>query len=110
MPPLICRDGAHVRVHVEGVPLGLLDDREYEEVEVETKPGDLILLYSDGLEDQPDAADEPYGQQRLFRTLKKHCAEPPEAIVEAIFRDIDAFKGEAPAFGDQTMLAIKVTA
>jgi phosphoserine phosphatase RsbU/P len=109
MPPLVCRDGVHVKMHTEGVPLGLLDDREYDEVQLQTQPGDLILLYSDGLEDQPNGGDEDFGHHRLFATLKKNCALPAAGIVDAIFSEIDEFKGETPNFDDQTMLALKVT-
>ena len=46
-PPLIYRRGAILKPQPEGVPIGLLEDREYEEVVHETEPGDIILLVSD---------------------------------------------------------------
>ncbi|HEX5228316.1 MAG TPA: GAF domain-containing protein, partial [Bryobacteraceae bacterium] len=50
-PPIICRDGTIIRPKVEGVPAGLLDNREYDEVVFQTKPGDVIVLHSDGITD-----------------------------------------------------------
>ena len=51
-PPIICRDGEQVKLRLEGVPLGLLEDREYDEVAFEARSGDVILLHSDGFDDQ----------------------------------------------------------
>src|SRR5579863_7405161 len=48
-PPLIFRNGEVIRPKVEGVPIGLLEAREYEEVAVETQSGDVLLFYSDGV-------------------------------------------------------------
>ncbi|HEY4086806.1 MAG TPA: GAF domain-containing protein, partial [Bryobacteraceae bacterium] len=50
-PPVICRDGVIINLQVEGVPLGLLPDRDYEEIVFQTMPGDLVVLFSDGVSD-----------------------------------------------------------
>ncbi len=108
VPPMICRDGEIQKVRVEGVPLGLLENREYDEVTFEAKPGDLILLYSDGIQDQVNEADEEYGRQRLASVLKRLYNEPPRTIVEEIMKDLDEFRGTAPVFDDDTLIAIRV--
>ena len=69
----------------EGVPIGLLEDRQYEEVEFQTEIGDTILFYSDGMEDQLNAREEDYSRLRLHALLKKHGAEHPAAIAKAMF-------------------------
>jgi phosphoserine phosphatase RsbU/P len=109
MPPVICRKGERVQVRVEGVPLGLLDDRGYDEATVDAQPGDVVLLYSDGLEDQLNGAGEDFGEARLFKTLRAHCGNPPQAIVNAIFAELDAFAEGGPLSDDQTMVVLKVT-
>jgi sigma-B regulation protein RsbU (phosphoserine phosphatase) len=109
MPPVICRKGARVELRVEGVPLGLLEDRGYEEVTVEAQPDDVLLLHSDGVEDQLNADGEEFGASRLFRTVRAHCGDPPQAIVNSIFAELDAFSEGAPQTDDQSMVAIKVT-
>src|SRR5262245_4320289 len=48
IPPMICRNSEILKVRVEGVPIGLLDGREYEEVPFQSQPGDTLVLYSDG--------------------------------------------------------------
>jgi phosphoserine phosphatase RsbU/P len=109
MPPVICRQGERVQVRVEGVPLGLLEDRGYDEATVEAQPGDVILLYSDGLEDQLNSAGEDFGEARLFKTLRSHCRNPPQAIVDGIFAELDAFAEGGSLTDDQTMVLMKVT-
>src|SRR5579863_7106767 len=64
VPPLMFRDGEPVKIKVEGVPLGLLDEREYDEKIFDAQPGDLILLNSDGVLDQVDSKEEEYGRPR----------------------------------------------
>ena len=54
-PPLVLRRGRIIKPTIEGVPIGLLDDREYDEVELRLEPGDTVLFYSDGIEDQLNA-------------------------------------------------------
>jgi sigma-B regulation protein RsbU (phosphoserine phosphatase) len=72
-PPVICRDGVIIKPKVEGVPAGLLDDREYDEVVFDTQPGDVIVLHSDGITDQPNPKGVEYGGVRLARKLQKLC-------------------------------------
>lgn len=108
LPPIVCRGGEIIRPRVEGIPLGLLPDRDYEETVIETRPGDMILLYSDGITDQLDPRGEEYGRSRLIRLSKTLCNEPAGAAVNAVFADLDAFTKEAPAFDDQTLLILKV--
>ncbi len=105
---MICRNGERLKTSVEGIPLGLLDDRDYDEVSVQVESGDTMLLYSDGLQDQQNPAGEEYGNSRIFKSLRKHCAGPPKSIVDAVFADLDAFSDGRPMNDDQTMVAIKV--
>jgi len=106
--PIICREGEHVKLRLEGVPLGLLEDREYDEVTFEARSGDVILLHSDGFDDQMNPNGEEFGYARIFRSLKKLCAGTPKAIVEGVFADLEAFMDGAAITDDQTLIVIKV--
>jgi sigma-B regulation protein RsbU (phosphoserine phosphatase) len=108
IPPMICRHGERLKPRLEGIPLGLLDGRVYDEVTLQVEPGDVMLLYSDGIQDQQNPAGEEYADIRLFKMLKQHCGEQPKAILDAIFADIDRFTDGGPMTDDQTMVAIKV--
>ena len=108
VPPMICRNGEILKVRVEGVPLGLLEEQEYDEVTFDAASGDVILLYSDGVQDQVNEAEEEYGRQRLASVLKAHCGDAPAEIVAAVMKDLAEFRGGAPDFDDQTLIAIRV--
>jgi sigma-B regulation protein RsbU (phosphoserine phosphatase) len=108
-PPMICRGGKIIRPHVEGVPVGLLDDQSYEEVIFETQPGDMLILYSDGIQDQQGTHDIEYGRNQLAVALAHYNQQSVRKVAEGIFTDLDRYMGHQAVFDDQTLIAIKVT-
>jgi sigma-B regulation protein RsbU (phosphoserine phosphatase) len=105
-PPMICRDGVIINLQVEGVPLGLLPDRDYEEIVFQTRPGDLVVLFSDGVSDHLSEASEEYGSARLAKILQRDCGLEPREIVRNIFADLDGFN--LVRFDDQTLIVMRV--
>jgi sigma-B regulation protein RsbU (phosphoserine phosphatase) len=104
--PLICRGKEIIDLKMEGVPIGLLPDREYDEVEFQAQPGDLILLYSDGVSDHLSPEGKEYGRGRLSRVIRRRCWQEPEDVVKAVFADLDKFN--TTLFDDQTLIVMKV--
>jgi phosphoserine phosphatase RsbU/P len=109
-PLFICRRGEIIKPRAEGVPIGLLEDREYEEVEIHVHPGDAILFFSDGVEDQLNSEGEDYSRARVTKLLKRCAEEPAQAIANAFFEDLDEFRGPTAITDDQTIVVLKVTA
>lgn len=107
LAPLLCRHGKIIVTQAEGVPIGLLEDQDYEQVEIKAQSGDLLLLYSDGIEDQL-AELEDYGRKRLHKLFVASCGQAPKQIVDAIFQAQDTFRGSTPLTDDQTAIALKV--
>ncbi len=107
-PPLVFRRGEIIKPTVEGVPIGLLEDREYDEVALPLEPGDTVLFYSDGVEDQLNAAGEDYSCARVTRLLTKHAAQSPQAIADAFFADLDKFRRDTAITDDQTLVVVRV--
>lgn len=105
-PPMICRDGDILKLQVEGVPLGLLPDREYDERSFQTKPGDLVVLFSDGVSDHLNAKGQEYGRGRLAHVLRECPGCTPQQVVDRIFADLDKFNTER--FDDQTLIVMRV--
>ncbi len=106
--PIILRDGEATRLHLEGVPLGLLADREYDEVITETKRGDIIGLFSDGFEDQANLEGTPFGETELTRIFKKLRKQPPGAVFKKVLAEMDKFRSTVPIHDDQSALILKV--
>jgi sigma-B regulation protein RsbU (phosphoserine phosphatase) len=105
-PPLVCRNREILKPRVEGVPLGLLDTREYEEVVFQAHRGDTLVLYSDGVTDHLSPDGQDYGKHRLAQVVRRICDQPAQALVAEILADLDRFN-TAP-FDDQTVLVLKV--
>ncbi len=121
LPPMLCRKGKIIDMRVEGVPIGLLDGQEYEEVTITAESTDLLLLYSDGVEDQlgKDAGSldeaaaasqdlETYGHERLEQFVRSNYRVSPQRLTEKIFDDIDKFRVTTPLTDDQTLIALRV--
>lgn len=107
-PPVVCRNGQLIRPRIAGVPLGLLEQQEYEETVVQAVPGDVIVFYSDGIEDQGNIHGDHYGACRFAEYLPTIAHKKPADIVKAIEADIDRFRGNAEVHDDQTLLVMKV--
>ena len=109
VPPLICREGNIIRPHIGGVPLGLLEDREYDEVTIPVQVGDVIVLYSDGVQDQQNLTEEEYGKCRLSQLIKQVSAQPAQGIADAILADLEQYKQDGVVADDQTVIVMKVS-
>jgi len=107
-PPLVLRKGQILETKIEGVPIGLLDDREYDEVNLVCEPGDALIFYSDGVDEQLNEKGDEYGRERIMRIVKKHGAEAPQAIADAIIAAVDTFSGAVPISDDQTVVVLRV--
>jgi phosphoserine phosphatase RsbU/P len=105
-PPMICRGNDILKVDVEGVPLGLLEDREYDEVVFQAMEDDLVVLFSDGVSDHLSATGEEYGRGRLANVVRRCCRMTPRQVVAEIFADLDRFNTDR--FDDQTLLVMRV--
>jgi len=106
LPPMICRSGDILNIRVEGVPLGLLDAREYEEVTFAAQPGDTIVLYSDGITDHLSPSGVEFGRGRLAHVVRTHCHNPPADLIASLFQELDKFS--TTAFDDQTVFVMQV--
>jgi phosphoserine phosphatase RsbU/P len=107
--PLLLRDGEVTRLNLEGVPLGLLEGREYEEVVYQVQPGDIIGLFSDGFEDQGGATEGThFGESELSKAFRQHRRSTPQHMVEKLLADVEAYRGKLPQHDDQSSLIIKI--
>lgn len=107
-PPLIYRQGELIKPKAEGVPVGLLEAREYEEVVFQAEIGDTILFYSDGVEDQLNAKGEDYSRARVHALMRKRGAQSPKCVAGAIFSELDAFRDDTPITDDQSVVVMRV--
>jgi sigma-B regulation protein RsbU (phosphoserine phosphatase) len=104
---IVRADGTVEMLPCTGMALGLFPTRVYDEESFELRDGDLLAIYSDGVTDAQNEAEEDFGTDRLVEVLTRHCHAPSTEVVDRVFEAIDAFAGTAPQFDDITMLVLK---
>jgi phosphoserine phosphatase RsbU/P len=107
-PPLILRNGEILTLKAAGVPIGLLDDRQYEEGECQTERGDTILLYSDGVQDQLNEQEKHFSKSRILDVLRAHGNGSAQELADAVIAELDKFREDVPITDDQTVVVMKV--
>jgi len=90
----------------EGMPLALMEG-EFAERSVPIRPGDVFVLYTDGVTEAVGARRQQYGEERLCALVKANRALSAEQIKEAIWRDVKRFERSAAQHDDITILVIK---
>jgi sigma-B regulation protein RsbU (phosphoserine phosphatase) len=107
--PMVARDGTVTPLDSSGLPLGLFATSEYSIHRVRLAPGDLLLLYTDGLSEALDAGGEQYGAERIGGVLRNRGRNMASGILRDLLDDLDAFCGEHPRDDDLTVMAIRRT-
>lgn len=90
-----------------GMPLGLFPRRVYESKTFTLAPGDLLLLYSDGVTDAITHDETDFGVERTVEVLRAHRHLPAAEIEDRLFDAIDEFAAGTPQFDDITVMVIK---
>lgn len=106
--PLVCRRGLILQPQASGVPVGLLDNIDYDEVPFDAEPDDVVVLFSDGVQDQLNPAGEEYGKRQLRRFLEASCHLPAQRIADLLLDDVESFRESTPVHDDQTVIVLKV--
>ena len=105
--PYVLRGRRLERLELGGVPLGLLPDREYEEIDLDLEPGNSLVMVSDGVEDSRNEAGEEFGRQRLEDTLRRLAPGSAREIAQGLVQATRLFAGNAEAYDDRTVVVIK---
>ncbi|HLW88163.1 MAG TPA: SpoIIE family protein phosphatase [Terriglobales bacterium] len=106
--PLYCHDGKIELIEIAGLPSGLFDDAEYDELSFRAKPGDMFVFFSDGILDARNRAGAMFGRGRLDQVVSQSVGEPPDAVVKAIFKAVTEHAAGEEAFDDETVVVIRV--
>ena len=91
------------------IPLGVDEDWFYEGQHAVLKPGNTLLLYTDGLTEAMDVRHNQLGLQRVKDTIEQHLEDTPQQILDALLAMCEEFVNGAEQSDDLTMLAVKFT-
>jgi sigma-B regulation protein RsbU (phosphoserine phosphatase) len=104
---LMRKDGAVQRLEANGLPVGLFPVVEYERAEVTLGPGDLLVLYTDGITEAANPKGEEFGLARLESVLRQQAGEPLPTIGAAIETALEAFAEGTPYGDDRTVVMLR---
>lgn len=93
-----------------GPPVGLLPQAVYQTDSVTLAPGDLLIVYTDGVVDAENPKEEQFGEQRLKETLKDACGRPVAMVCGDVVEAVKGFASTAKQFDDITLVALRATA
>jgi len=107
-PPLILRaNGSDEWLEESGCVLGVLPMMKYDETRRALGPGDVLVVFSDGVTDALNPQGEEFGEKRLAEAVRKYRGQPSAAILEGINQTIAEFAAGTPLPDDLTLLVAK---
>jgi sigma-B regulation protein RsbU (phosphoserine phosphatase) len=90
-------------------PLGILEDANYEETQLQLGPGDKVVFYTDGIVEAMNEQEEMFGFEKLQEVIKTSSADTAEALMNEIISSVRDFTGDAPQHDDITVIVVGVT-
>jgi sigma-B regulation protein RsbU (phosphoserine phosphatase) len=106
--PLLVRKGQCRPIRAEGIPLGLLERAQYQEVSVGLESGDLFAMCSDGIVEAANTKYAEFGPRRLENVLRQNFHRSPQEIIATLFEEVREFEQGRPPRDDQTIVLIRV--
>lgn len=91
----------------KGIVLGVASDIDLEERHVMLEPGDIVVLYTDGVTEPVNREEEEFGEERLVQTIAMGNNRPCDELVRMIRDAVSAFVGDKPRSDDYTLVAVK---
>jgi sigma-B regulation protein RsbU (phosphoserine phosphatase) len=109
-PVVVRARGAIEAVGSSGFPLGLTfgteDGARYPVERIALGPGDVLVIYTDGLTEAVNAGDEEYGAERLFAVFESSRGCGPRELIARCLADVSSFQGGRERHDDLTVMAI----
>ncbi len=108
-PPMLLRAGGSLeRLTVGGPPLGLFAESRYAQQTVTLGPADLLVVFTDGITEAPDAADREFGEARLEQVIRENPMLPPAGLCAIILKAVARFQSGVPPEDDMTIVVVRV--
>jgi serine phosphatase RsbU (regulator of sigma subunit)/CheY-like chemotaxis protein len=108
LPALLIRakDSSIEELAHTGIPLGVFGEASWSKECVEIKPGDTLVLYTDGITDAQNPAEECFDLERLRGAVKKQHGKPARELLETLLAQVHNWVGSASQFDDITLMVI----
>jgi sigma-B regulation protein RsbU (phosphoserine phosphatase) len=108
-PPLIKRASGEVEEvpDLHGPLLGVLEGREYGESTLTLAPGDVLLIFTDGVTEAMDTGDNLYSDERLLQTVQDISEISADSVLKTVRRSVDEYARGAEQSDDITMITLQ---
>lgn len=107
-PHLICanRNDFYITLKNTGMPLGIDEDTVWGQEVVNISPGNILLLYTDGVTDAQNAEGEFIDRKTIVDIARRNCGDSVQTLQQSILDEIHNFVGGAPRFDDITLVIV----
>jgi sigma-B regulation protein RsbU (phosphoserine phosphatase) len=95
------------RLSTGGLPVGLFDQESYEEAAVALEPGDIVVIYTDGITEAKARSGERFGEARLAAAIERHVGESARAIHDHLLAALSAYRRGTLQADDLTIIVLK---
>jgi sigma-B regulation protein RsbU (phosphoserine phosphatase) len=107
LKPILVRDGHATALEGDGMVVGLLPDVKYEQQEVLLRTGDLLAVFSDGIPEAEDAAEQEFGEVRLADLLVTASGQPLDKIIAMVTAAVEKWIHDPEGRDDLTLLLLR---
>lgn len=108
-PIFVRRSGEVERLDKGGLPIGMMQGVAYQEASVSFDPGDVLVIYSDGITESINERDEEFEEERLIEVVKNNLGRSASGIRDRIDEALSRFVGTTAPVDDMTLMIIKRT-
>lgn len=89
------------------MPLGILEEVDWQHNMITMMPGDVLVMYTDGVTDAQDELENFFGEERLQQVVRKYMHRSADVIEDKVVSAIYEFVGDAPQFDDITLMLLQ---
>ncbi len=107
LPPLILKADTIKEMPKGDAAIGIMKDSKFSEKKILLRPGEVFIVYSDGVTEAVNEVGQFFGKERLINTIKKYKDLPADKLGEAITRQVEFFSGNAPRSDDLSLIVLK---
>jgi sigma-B regulation protein RsbU (phosphoserine phosphatase) len=109
MPPILRKVSGEIvqlAVNEAGLPLGIMEDYPYESVEVQLEPGDILVMYTDGINEAMNAQDEQWTTESMIQEIKVSQLKTPVSLGEHLRESLSRHIGKQAPIDDQCLITV----